>query len=277
MVKEPRIDMHTHTVFSDGTTTPQENIAEAKRRGLAGIAITDHDTGDGIAAANAAADDKFLVVPGTEFSAELAGLSVHVLAYYPDFSYPPLVEELARLRNERFNRAQLIVEKFNALDIPITFEAVEAHAAGAPIGRPHIAQAVVDVGAASDLRDVFDRYLADDGPCYVPKYALHPVEAVTLIRASGGAAVLAHPGLYGPDGLTRTQVASMVEAGLHGIEATHPAHSRGQMAIYREFSRYFKLLAVAGSDYHGQAKDVSLGDASTPRSVVEQLQAHASR
>lgn len=271
-MKEPLIDMHTHTVFSDGTTTPEENVVEAKRRGLAGLAITDHDTGEGIARALAYAEDTFLVVPGTEFSAELAGLSVHVLAYFPDFTYGPLVDELARLRNERFDRARRIVEKFQALDIPVTFAAVEAIANGAPIGRPHIAQAVVDVGAANDLRDVFDRYLADDGPCYVPKYALHPVEAVQLIRASGGVAVLAHPGLYGPSGLSRAEVADMVEAGLSGIEATHPAHSRAHAATYREFVRYFGVLSVGGSDFHGEAKAVTLGDASTPRSIVDTLQ-----
>lgn len=277
MGKEPLIDMHTHTVFSDGTTTPEENVTEAKRRGLAGLAITDHDTGEGIARAMALADDTFMVVPGTEFSAELAGLSVHVLAYYPNFAYLPLVDELARLRHERFDRARRIVEKFNALGVAITFAAVEANANGAPIGRPHIAKAVVDIKAAKDLGDVFDRFLADDGPCYVPKYALHPVAAVALIGASGGVAVLAHPGLYGANGLTRADVAAMVEAGLMGIEATHPAHSRAQAATYREFTRFFGVSAVAGSDFHGTAKTVALGDGSTPRSVVDKLQSLANQ
>ena len=268
-----RIDMHTHTVFSDGTTTPEDNVALALARGLAGLALTDHDTGAGIMRAVAAAPDDFLLLPGTEFSAELDGLSVHVLAYYPDFLFPPFADELLRLRNERQLRAVAIVEKFNALAIPITIEQVEANAAGAPIGRPHIAKAVVDCGAAVDVRDVFDRYLADDGPCYVPKYALAPVDAVTLIRAAGGAAVLAHPGLYGPDGMSKEQIAVLVDAGLAGIEATHLGHSRQQQSRYRELVRFFGVLPIAGSDFHGEAKQVSLGDATTPRNIVEQLRA----
>lgn len=271
------VDMHTHTVFSDGTTTPEQNVADAHKRGLFGIAVTDHDTGDGIARALAAAPDGFWVIPGTEFSAELDDLSVHVLAYWPDFTHKPFADELHRLRNERALRAEKIVEKFNHLDVPITFAQVETLADGAPIGRPHIAQAVVDVGAAHNLRDVFDRYLADDGPCYVPKYALHPVAAVRLIVEAGGVAVLAHPGLYGPEGLTRTHVAEMVEAGLTGIEAAHPAHTSTQYSRYQEMARYFGLVATAGSDYHGEAKQVSLGDASTRRGDVERLNEQVAR
>jgi predicted metal-dependent phosphoesterase TrpH len=272
MARRHLIDMHTHTVFSDGTTTPEDNVKDAYAKGLAGIAVTDHDTGAGIARAQAVAPDDFLIIPGTEFSAEHNGLSVHVLAYFPDFGHKPFADELNRLRNERHIRAEEIVAKFQALDIPITLEQVETIADGAPIGRPHIATAVVAVGGAKDNRDVFDRYLADDGPCYVPKYALDPASAVVLIRASGGAAVLAHPGLYGRDGMSKEQIGELVDAGLNGIEATHPAHTRADQTRYKNMARFFGLPCVAGSDYHGAAKDLALGDASTERAIVEALQ-----
>jgi 3',5'-nucleoside bisphosphate phosphatase len=277
MTSREQLDMHTHTVFSDGTTTPEDNVRDAVARGLAGLAITDHDTGDGVARTIAAAPEGFLVIPGTEFSAELDGVSVHILAYWPDFTFPAFHEELHRLRNERALRAEKIVERFNALDVAITIEQVNAHAAGAPIGRPHIAQAVVDVGAARDIREVFDRYLYDNGPCYVAKYALDPIAAVSLIRDSGGVAVLAHPGLFGHDGMARDTIAAMVDVGLAGIEAAHPSHTKAHHARYVGMAKYFGITVTAGSDYHGATKQVSLGDATTGRSEVERLNAQVLR
>jgi len=272
----PGFDMHTHTVFSDGTTTPEDNVAAALALGLAGLAVTDHDTTAAISRARAAAAGTGLeIVPGTEFSAELDETSVHVLGYWFDLGDEPLQAEMDRLRNERERRADEIVVKFNELAVPITMQRVLEIAGAAPIGRPHIAKAVVEVGAAATVQEVFDTWLADDGPAYVPKYAVHPVVAVELLVAAGGVAVLAHPALYGraDQGIDDDVVEAMAAAGLVGIEVDHPAHDESARERYGRLATRLGLVAVAGSDFHGESKDVSLGDAVTAGDVVDVLRA----
>lgn len=267
-------DLHTHTMFSDGTTTPEDNVTLALERGLEGIGVTDHDTTAPFERARAAADGTGLeVVLGTEFSAEHRGRSVHVLGYWVDPGYAPLSDELERLRDERTDRARRIVARFNELDIAITFARVQEIAGGAPIGRPHIAQAVVESGACADNREVFDRYLADGGPAYVEKHAVDPVRAVELLVAAGGVTVLAHPGLYGDDdaGLDEDVVEAMAAVGLAGIEADHPDQPDAQRRRYRDLAGRLGLQVTAGSDYHGEAKTNELGSATTSREVVERL------
>ena len=284
----PGFDLHSHTTFSDGTTTPAQNVRDAVALGLEGLGVTDHDTTAPYAAAQAAADGTGLeLILGTEFSAELDGNSVHVLGYWIDPAHPGLVEELARLRNEREDRARAIVAKFVALGIELDFARVRALAGDAPIGRPHIAQAVVETGAAPDLRTVFDTWLADGGPAYVEKHAVAPEQAVELLVAAGGVAVLAHPGLYGTSGEPGTAVEGdgralgpglapevverMAAAGLAGIEADHPDHTAAHRTRYRDLAAGLGLEVTAGSDYHGTGKDNPLGCAVSPREVVERL------
>lgn len=269
-------DLHTHTTFSDGTTTPEDNLREAVALGLEGIGITDHDTTAPFERALSAADGAGVeVVLGTEFSAELEGRSVHVLGFWVDPAYAPLTDELDRLRDERTDRARRIVERFNELGIDVSFDRVRELAGNAPIGRPHIAAAVVEVGGAQTKDEVFDRYLADGGPAYVEKHAVDPIRAVRLLVAAGGVAVLAHPGLYGnrdsDGGIPDAVVEEMAAAGLAGIEADHPDHTPGHRDRYRDLARGLGLEITAGSDYHGEAKTNQLGSATTPRSVVERL------
>ncbi|MFA9444374.1 PHP domain-containing protein [Egicoccus sp. AB-alg6-2] len=281
-------DLHTHTIFSDGTTTPADNVRDAVALGLEGLGVTDHDTTAPFEAARAACEGTGLeLVLGTEFSAELDGYSVHVLGYWIDPSYPPLVEELDRLRNEREHRARAIVDKFVGLGVEVTFSRVQELAGAAPIGRPHIAQAVVEAGAAPDTRTVFDTWLADGGPAYVEKHAVAPRRAVELLVAAGGVAVLAHPGLYGTagepgrggdgdgralgPGLPAEAIEEMVAAGLAGIEADHPDHPDEHRRRYRDLAAAHGLEVTAGSDYHGAGKVNPLGSATTPREVVERL------
>lgn len=269
-------DLHTHTVFSDGTTTPEDNVRAAAALGLEGLGITDHDTTAPFERALAAADATDLeVVLGTEFSAEHEGRSVHVLGFWIDPGYAPLADELARLRDERLNRARRIVERFLTLGVPVSFERVLALAGDAPIGRPHIAQAVVETGAASSTREVFDRYLADGGPAYVEKHAVDPMRAVELLVGACGVAVLAHPGLYGrreeQEGIDDGLVEAMAAAGLAGIEADHPDHTDAQRSRYRDLALGLGLAVTAGSDFHGDAKTNPLGSATTSREVVERL------
>ncbi|MFW5933343.1 MAG: PHP domain-containing protein [Actinomycetota bacterium] len=267
-------DLHTHTTFSDGTTSPEENVADALELGLEGLGVTDHDTTDGFERARAAADGTGLeLVLGTEFSAELGGLSVHVLGYWIDPGHAPLARELARLRDERSDRAARMVDRLNQLGVPVRYERVAQLAGDAPIGRPHLAQAVVEVGAAADIREVFDRYLADGGPAYVEKHAVTPTRAIELLVAACGVAVLAHPGLYGEhgEGLEATEIERMAAAGLAGIEADHPDHTEVQRAGYRDLARGLGLEVTGGSDYHGESKANRLGSVTTSREVVERL------
>ncbi len=272
----PGYDLHTHSTYSDGVTTIEENVAAAAALGLEGIGITDHDTTAPFEVARDAAEAAGIeAVPGTEFSAEEEGISVHVLGYWVDPRNAPLATELDRLRNERTDRARRIVERFGELGIAITFARVRALAGDAPIGRPHIAAAVVESGAAADLREVFDRYLADGGPAYVEKHAVTPERAVELLVGAGGVAVLAHPGLYGDrsgaKGLPISVVERMVASGLVGIEAHHPDHTDEQRRHYEAVASRLGLLVTAGSDHHGRGAEDRLGRATTSRAQVEAL------
>lgn len=271
-------DLHTHTVFSDGTTTPEANVELALAAGLGGLGVTDHDTAAPWQRALAAADGSGLeIVPGAELSAELDGFSVHVLGYWFDPAHEALAAEMARVRTERSRRADEVVARFVGLGIPITVERVREIAGDAPIGRPHIAAAVVESGAAADVREVFDRWLHDGGPAYVAKYAVDPVACVRLVVAAGGVAVLAHPGLYGPSdgGLSAETVEEMVAAGLAGIEADHPDHDDDRRARYRDLATAHDLVVTAGSDFHGDRKDLRIGQARTPPEAVARLRARA--
>jgi 3',5'-nucleoside bisphosphate phosphatase len=272
----PGYDLHSHSTASDGTTSVGQNVRDALRLGLEGLAITDHDTVSGFGEALEAADGTGLeVIVGVEFSAELDGRSVHVLGYWVDPDDRALVDELERLRNERRHRARAIVQRFNDLGVQMSFARVEELAGAAPIARPHIAAAAVEAGAAATTQEVFDTWLADGGPAYVEKHAVDPVRAVELLTQAGGAAVLAHPGLYGArdgiEGIADDVVEQMTEVGLVGIEADHPDHTDDHRSHYRELGRSLGLVITAGSDYHGAAKPNLLGQATCDRTAVEDL------
>ncbi len=276
MTDDGRFDLHTHSVCSDGHDQPASLVAMAAEAGLSGLALTDHDTGEGVARAlEAGAQRDIEIIPGTEFSAELGGRSVHVLGYWVDFAHAGLATELARLRDERDDRARAIVARFAALGIDVRYERVAELAGGAPIGRPHIAAAVVETGACRDERQVFDEYLSDDGPAYVPKHAVHPVRAVELLRAAGGRVVLAHPGLFGSrDGTDRVPIdliADMRDAGMLGIEADHPDHDPAEQEHWREVAVRLGLAVTGGSDHHGGERGSHIGAAVTGRATVEHL------
>lgn len=266
-------DLHTHTVFSDGTTTPAENAALAADAGLQGVALTDHDTVAGWQqAAEACAEQGLAFVPGIELSTEVDGLSVHVLGYWCDPDHPELIAECDRLRNERSRRAEQILQRLADLGVACSVERVRVHAGDAPIGRPHIAAAMVEAGVVPDLASAFDTYLGDGGPAYVPKHALAPAEGVQLIRAAGGAAVLAHPGGENQNTPVSSElVEQLCAAGLAGIEADHPSHDATTAAFWRTFARDREVLATGCSDFHGQRKDVSIGERTTASVVVEAL------
>jgi predicted metal-dependent phosphoesterase TrpH len=274
----PGIDLHTHSNRSDGTFTPSEVVRLAADLGLDVVALTDHDTTDGLEeAATAGRGVGVDVVPGVEFSAEYRGASIHVLCYWPDVDDAALREELARLRDNRLRRGELMVEKLQALGLPISFERVRQIAGGGNIVRPHVAQAMVEAGIVETEKDAFDRYIADGGPASVPKHALDPVDAVALIRSVGGACVLAHPGMWGdqtsvPDEL----IERMAAAGMAGLEVDHCDHTPEQREYYGAIADRLGLIPTGGSDCHGARYDpVRLGSALTLPESFDALRALA--
>ena len=274
------IDLHTHTNHSDGTFAPAELVELALRRGLDVVAITDHDTTDGIDEA-AAAGGAFgvEVVPGVELSAEYQGTSVHVLCFWMDPSDEELRAELGRLRDERFRRGELMVERLHALGYPVSFERVREIAGAGVIVRPHVAQAMVEAGIVATEEEAFDRFIGDGGPAHVPKHALHPLDAVSLIRGAGGVCVLAHPGMWGhQSSVPHDLIEAMAAAGMGGLEADAGDHTPEQREHYREMARRLGLVVTGGSDCHGTRYDpVRLGSVTTEPDQFEALRALAGR
>lgn len=271
------IDLHTHSTCSDGTTPPAETVAFAARAGVAGLALTDHDTMDGWdEAATACLHHGLRFVPGVELSTELGERSVHMLGYFVDPTYAPLVEECDRLRNERLRRAHAMVAKLGGLGVAISMDNVLRRAAGAPVGRPHIAAEIVAAGAVEDFDAAFDQYIADGAPAYVPKHALSPEDGVALINAAGGVAVLAHPGVSTRDApVDLVLLDRLVTAGLRGVEADHAAHDDDARWFWRNAAQERGLLVTGASDFHGTTKDTGIGAAVTPEAVVDALQGFA--
>ncbi len=247
-------DLHTHTTASDGTNPPKINVRMAKEAGLAAVGITDHDTIAGIA--EAMEEGKRLgveVVPGVEISTVMDGLDVHVLGYYIDYASPEFLRKLEQLRNTRERRNEMMVERLRQLGIDITMEEVVANAKRGnandeTIGRPHIADLLVKKGFVSSMQEAFDRYLGKSGKAYVNPPRIHPFEAIDWIKAAGGCAVLAHPGLYDDDNLVR----QIIEYGVDGIEAYHADHDADDEARYLEMAARYRLIVTAGSDFHGE-------------------------
>jgi predicted metal-dependent phosphoesterase TrpH len=263
----PRIDLHTHSNRSDGTFTPSEVVRTAAERELDVIALTDHDTTEGLDEALAAGRELGVeVVPGVEFSAEFERTSVHVLCYFMDVEDPDFQAELQRLRDDRFRRGELMVEKLQALGFPITFERVREIAGGGNIVRPHVAQAMVEAGIVSSEEEAFERYIADGGPAHVPKHALDPVDAVAVIRDAGGLCVLAHPGMWGDQtSVPEELIERMAAAGMAGLEVDHTDHTPEQREHYRALADRLGLIATGGSDCHGTRYDpIRMGSSLCP-------------
>jgi predicted metal-dependent phosphoesterase TrpH len=256
-VRMTRIDLHTHSTHSDGTLAPAEVIRLGAERDLDVVALTDHDTTDGLPEALATGLEVGVeVVPGVEFSAEYLGTSVHILCYWMDADDPALQLELRRLREDRYRRGELMVEKLGSLGLPIAFERVHEIAGDATIVRPHIAQAMVEAGIVQTEKEAFERYIGDGGPAHVAKHALDPLDAVALIEGAGGVCVLAHPGMWGdqssvPDEL----IERMAVAGMRGLEVDHPDQTPEARERYRELADRLGLIATGGSDCHGSRYD----------------------
>lgn len=271
------IDLHTHTIYSDGTFTPTELVGKALGKGLSVLGVTDHDSTEGIPEAEEATRGTDLeIVPGTEFSTVHDEGGVHMLAYWPDLAADEFQSELNRLREDRLRRGERMVERLQQLGYPVTFERVREIAEGGNIVRPHVAQALVEAGVVKTIDEAFSKKLiGTGGEAYVEKHALAPLDAVGLIKRARGLAVLAHPvhwrnGIPVPDDLIR----ALADAGLDGIEAGHPDHDEETEARYREVARTLGLAATGSSDCHGDRYDpIRLGSVSTDPEEFDRLKA----
>jgi predicted metal-dependent phosphoesterase TrpH len=264
-----RIDLHSHSTASDGTDPPAEVIRRARDAGVDVLALTDHDTTAGLDEAAAALPADLTLVGGCELSCAVEDadgrLSVHLLAYLFDPADAALASELATLRTDRDSRARAIVDRLAALGVPLTWEHVTAIAGAAPIGRPHIARALVDCGAIPDVRAAFtEDWIGAGGRAYVAKHALEPAAVVRLVVAAGGVPVLAHPGV-GARGrvLTHTQIADLAAVGLFGLEVDHPDQDEPVRVRLRGLARDLGLVATGSSDDHGTTTGRRLGSETT--------------
>lgn len=272
-----RADLHTHTTASDGMQRPADNVRLAKEAGLAAIAITDHDTVDGIAEAMEAGEQlDIIVVPGVEISTSANGADIHILGYYTDWRNDGWRKKLSGLLDVRDRRNELIIERLKSSGVAITMEEVAGEARrqgkdGGSIGRPHIASLLVAKGVVRSMQEAFDIYLGSEGSAYVNPPRIHPFEAVDWIREAGGTSVIAHPGIYGDDGL----VEEIIRYGADGIEVYHSDHLPEDEAKYGRMAAKYKLIATGGSDYHGERQGEvfhgRIGNRTVDVSVLEQL------
>lgn len=271
-------DLHTHSDLSDGTTSPAEVVSEAARAGLHGVALTDHDTTAGWEAAEeAAAEHQIALVRGMELSTVSAnGIAVHVLSYLHDPTNVDLLAEIAKSRNARYTRAKRMTELL-AEDFPITWDLVKQQTTvESTIGRPHLADALVQVGAVPNRSAAFDSILRGGSKYYVPHYAPDPVLGVELIRAAGGVPVFAHPKAKVRGRVVEERLFyDMLDAGLAGVEVYHRDNSGSGKAWLLDFAKEHDLLVTGSSDYHGAGKPNRIGEHVTPRATVEAIEAQA--
>ena len=277
-------DFHTHSTRSDGTLAPAALVDLAARRGVRVMALTDHDTLDGIDEARAAASRHpgFTLVPGVELSCDVPGTEVHMLGLFVDPSGEGggddggrhLVTELARFHRGRIERGRRMVEALSALGARIDWRRVQEIAGDASIGRPHVAQALVERGHVSSLAEAFERFLGRNGPPYVERERLAPREAIALIRDAGGLAIFAHPSFT--EGYEQV-AAELAAAGLFGMEAYYRAYDAPLVERLRVLADRLGLFALGGSDYHGLTRDDERepGDIPLPDSVTDRLLAAA--
>jgi len=269
------IDLHSHTTASDGQHSPTELLALAAAAGVTALAVTDHDTVEGLAEAGEAARVHGLeLVPGIELSAFVNKREVHILGHFVRPDFPELARYAARLRVEREERMVRMVERLRGMGFPLQMEEVRALAGGAQLGRPHLARVMVERRWCLDVKQAFDRFLGAGKSAWVERFKLEGADAIQLIHQAGGSATLAHPG---SSKLERYDILVLARAGLDGLEALHSDHNPSVRQRYMKFAKEFDLVPTGGSDFHGEQVTPGRrpGDSPTPPENFAQLRARA--
>ncbi|AJE82530.1 hypothetical protein SLNWT_2154 [Streptomyces albus] len=268
-----RVDLHTHSTASDGTDTPAELVQKAAAAGLDVVALTDHDSTRGHAEARAALPEGLTLVTGAELSCRLDGVGLHMLAYLFDPAEPELLARRELVRDDRVPRAKGMIAKLRELGVPVTWEQVARIAGRGSVGRPHLAEALVELGVVDTVSDAFSpQWLGDGGRAYVDKFELDPFEAIRLVKAAGGVTVFAHPAAVKRGRtLPEESLAALAAAGLDGLEADHMDHEPATRARLHGLAAELGLLATGSSDYHGSRKTCSLGDFTTDPEVYGEI------
>ncbi len=277
------VDLHTHSTASDGSDPPQRIVELAKAAGLSHVALTDHDTQEGVGDATRAGVEMGIeVIPGVELSLDYDRGGMHLLVLWLEPGAGPLQDRLQSLQAARTGRNERIVEILREEGLPITIEEVLEKAGGGSVGRPHIAAVMMDHGYVTDIKTAFDLWLGSDRPAYVGRERLAPEEAIGLARQSGAVPILAHPHTLGIT--TAPEMAAVLtrlrSSGLVGLEALYASYRRHERAGYAHLAGRFDLVATGGSDYHGTYKPglsvgSGYGDLVVPASVIDELREHA--
>jgi 3',5'-nucleoside bisphosphate phosphatase len=265
-------DLHIHTYFSDSTLSPRDVIEKALQENISCVAITDHDTVDGVAPTQQAAlSHSVEVISGIELSSEVNGQDVHILGYFLDCSSEALAIKLGLIQSVRKERINKMIDKLKGHGVDnITADEVAVLTKSDSVGRPHLALLLKEKGWVSSLQQAFDKYLAEGSCAYVKKFKQTPQEAIQLIREAKGVAVLAHPMVTKKDEM----IPQLVDAGLQGLEAYYPNCSEGVIAYYKNLAKKYHLVLTGGSDAHGDGKmNTFIGKARVPYETVEQLRA----
>ncbi len=264
-------DLHLHTVFSDGTFTPAELVKASVKAGLSAIAVTDHDTVEGVTPAIEAAEKEDIeLLPGIELTVEYQAIEIHMLGYLIDYKCAKLGKRIEVLKHNRVERVYKICDKLKKMGACLDPQAVFDISGNGTVGRLHIARAMVKQNLVNSLYDAFKTYIGDKCPAYVLGFRFSPQEAIELIRDAGGIPVLAHPYLMNNDEL----IPKFAALGLMGLEVYYPEHTQRLISRYRAMARKHNLLVTGGSDYHGDAKrNVKLGCLKVDYELVKRLKA----
>ena len=269
-----KVDLHVHTTASDGRLSPAQIIGLASKLGLRTIAITDHDSIDGVAPALAAAKEfpRLQVIPGVEINTDIPHGEVHVLGYFVDIAHTELKDTLKHLRDTRESRALIMIARLKDMGMEITWERVRELAGKGSVGRPHIAQALLEKGHIGSFKEAFDKYIGRDGPAYADREKLPPDDAVRLIERAGGLPVLAHP-WETPD--TEKFVVQLRAAGLIGMEVYYAGYDDGKVSTLLNMAHKYGLIPTGGTDYHafGEPGEFMLGSVNVPYEIVGRLMA----
>lgn len=254
------VDLHVHTTASDSLLEPEAVVDRARSLGFAAIGIADHDTVDGMARA-LAYSTQVEIVPAVELSCFHENIDIHLLGYCLDYTNRELNQFLKTVQKSRVDRAHKILMNLSSQNIDVELERVLELARGGSVGRPHIAQAIIEKGYAGSFNEVFYRYIGYHCPAYVPKMEIAPADGIAFVKRFGGVAVLAHPGVYRKDDL----IDALIPEGLAGIEVWHPEHSASESRRYLALAQTRGLVATGGSDCHGGVKGkIYLGDVKVP-------------